>query len=107
MALLLSQITSDFFSGAEGRTYRFQQPGAEGYADLELLELEERKEMAGPGGRVKPFSLLFRLVGGELLQPGLPKLLHPDCEAFEMSLQRIMPPQGHRPDAVYYEAVFG
>jgi hypothetical protein len=90
----------------EGRTYRFEQPEGVGHVDLELLEVAEQKGAAWPGGREIAFSLLFRSVDNAVLGPGLPKLLHPDVEQCEMSLQRIMPPPGFPANAVYYEAAF-
>jgi hypothetical protein len=106
MALTLREITVDFFRNTEGRNYRFEQPDGEGHVDLELLEVGERKAAAWPGGREIPFALLFRAVDNAVLRPGLPRLVHPDVEECEMSLQRIMPPQGLPANAVYYEAVF-
>jgi hypothetical protein len=106
MGLTLGEITVEFFRNTEGRNYRFEQPGGGGHVDLELLEVGERKTSAWPGGRAIPFALLFRAVDNAVLQPGLPRLMHPEVEACEMSLQRIMPPPGFAANAVYYEAVF-
>jgi hypothetical protein len=107
MALTLRELTVEFFRNTEGRTYRFEQPGGDaGPIDLELLQVSEQKAPAWPGGREIPFSLLFRAVDNTVLRPGLPRLVHPELKDCDLSLQRITPPAGFAPNAVYYEAIF-
>jgi hypothetical protein len=106
MALTLREITVDFFRNREGRVYSFEQPDGDGCVNLELLEVGERRASAWPGGREIPFSLLFQAVNDAVLRPGLARLLHPELESCEISLQRIMPPSGYSANAVYYEAIF-
>jgi hypothetical protein len=106
MPLTLAEITAELFRNKEGFLFRFRQPAQTGYVDLELLQVTEGQSALSPTGRAIPFSLLFRPVDNVLLEPGLPWFVHPEVEPCEISVQRVMPPGGFPPAAVYYEAVF-
>lgn len=107
MAITLAELTIDAFQGCEGRIYKFQnREGEAGAVELELLAVAPHTPSGIPGTRAVPFSLLFRSVDNAVLRPGLPRLIHPDFEPFELFIPRIEPPDGRPRNAVYYEAIF-
>ena len=119
--LSIADLTAEALRPYVGQTLAFQRPAGEEHVTAGRVELELFRVSAGesivqaeqahperyPKRQRVPFSALFVLpLDGQPLSLGLHRVTHPDFEAEEWFLSRVMIP-GSDQRRAYYEAVFG